>query len=105
MPINETIALASLVRLIQPITKDLYDGAKKIGSSGLNRWEQKGSLQKIGRRIKAIEQVRTIWKPEGPISLREFFHPPKFLVDKKTIRISRIDELPSNAVVVQGIVG
>lgn len=105
MSVNEAIALASVIRLIQPITKDLYEGAKKIGASGLNRWEQKSSIQKIGRRIKAIEQVRTIWKPEGPISLREFFHPPKFLIDKKAVRITRINELSANAVVVQGIVG
>lgn len=105
MPVNETIALASLIRLIQPITKDLYEGAKKIGANGLNRWTQKNSLNKIGKRIKTIEQVRTIWKPEGPISLREFFHPPKFLINKKPVRISRIDELPDNAIIVQGIVG
>ena len=51
MSVNEAIALASVIRLIQPITKDLYEGAKKIGASGLNRWEQKSSIQKIGRRI------------------------------------------------------
>lgn len=105
MAINEATALVSLIRLIQPITKDLYEGAKKVGVRGLNRWEQKSSLHKIGRRIRAIEQVRTIWKPDGPISFREFFHPPKFLVDKKPVRISRINELPVNAIVVQGIVG
>lgn len=105
MPATETIALASVIRLIQPIVKDLYEGAKRIGARGLNRWEQRSSLQKIARRIKTIEQVRTIWKPEGPISFKEFFHPPKFIVEKKPVRISRINELPANAVVIQGIVG
>lgn len=105
MVASEAIVLASLARLIQPIVNDIYSGAKKIGVRGLARWEQKTSWQKIARRIKTIEQVRTIWRPEGAISIREFFHPPKFLYEKKPIRISRINELPGNATIVQGIVG
>lgn len=103
--IIEATAIASTARLLQPLINDLYLGAKKLGSKGLLRWEQKTFASKLARRIRSLEEVRTLWKPDGTISLREFFHPPKLLVNDKPTRISRIAELPSNAVVIEGIVG
>jgi hypothetical protein len=101
----EAVALASAARLVQPLVKDLYEGAKKGGVRGFRRWEQARFAQKLARRIKAIEDVRTLWKPDGAISIREFFHPPKLMVDGKGMHIGRVSDLPSNAVVIQGIVG
>lgn len=100
----ETAAAASLTRLVQPLVKDLYEGAKKVGARGFLRWEQRGFPAKLGRRIRSIESVRTLWKPDA-ISLRDFFHPPKLIVNEKSNFLGRLSELPSNAVVIEGIVG
>lgn len=101
----EAAAASSLTRLVQPLVKDVYEGAKKAGARGLLKWEQKGFAGKLGRRIRAIEDVRTLWRPDGAISLREFFHPPKLVIDKKPVLLSRLTDLPSNAIVIEGIVG
>lgn len=95
---------AAFGRLVTPIVKDIYNGAKKFGVRGLNRWEAKGFAAKIGRRIKSLESVRTLWKPEA-ISLMDFFHPPKLTIGGKSSFVSRLTELPSNLVVIEGIVG
>jgi hypothetical protein len=103
--IIEAAAIASTARLLQPIVGELYQGAKKMGVKGLQRWEARTFASKLARRIRAIEEVRTLWKPEGAISLREFFHPPKLLIDGKPKMVSRVSQLPSKAVVIEGIVG
>lgn len=105
MPAAELLTIASLSRLLQPLIKDLYGIGKKAGIRGLRRWEQLSFPSRLAKQIKAIDQVRTIWKPEGPISLQEFFHPPKVIVDKTPTRISRISDLPGNATIIEGIVG
>lgn len=99
------IATASLARLLEPLIKDLYQGAKKLGVNGLAKWEIKKSTDKIGKRIKAIEVVRTLWKQDGPISLLDFFHQPKLIINEKPTIISRVTELPSNFIVIEGIIG
>lgn len=95
---------AAFGRLVTPIVKDIYEGAKKYGVRGLHRWEAKGFSAKMGRRIKSLENVRTLWKPEA-ISLMDFFHPPKLTIGGKSNFVSRLTELPSNLVVIEGIVG
>lgn len=95
---------AAFGRLATPIIKDIYEGAKKFGVRGLHRWEAKGFAAKMGRRIKALESVRTLWKPEA-ISLMDFFHPPKLIINGKPSFIGRLSELPANLVVIEGIVG
>lgn len=94
----------SLSRLLQPIIKDIYEGAKKAGARGLLKWDQRGFPAKLSRRIKAIENVRTLWKPD-PISLRDFFHPPKVFLNDKPEFLGRLSQLPSNTIVIEGIVG
>jgi len=101
----EAAAIASTARLLQPLITDLYQGSKKLGAKGLQRWEVRTFAGKLARRIRAIEEVRTLWKPEGPISLREFFHPPKLLIAGKPRMVSRVSDLPAKAVVIEGIVG
>lgn len=105
MPVQEILTVASLTKLLQPLVKDFYSLAKKAGIRGLKRWEQANFSNRLAKQIKLIDQVRTIWKPEGPISLQEFFHPPKVLVNKKPKTISRIGDLPGNAILIEGIVG
>lgn len=104
MIVETGIAAGSLARLLQPLIKDIYEGAKRLGARGFTRWEQKTFPAKLSRRIKSLENVRTLWKPE-PLSLQEFFHPPKLVIEEKPTFLSRLAQLPSNAVVIQGIVG
>lgn len=102
----ETVtAIASTARLLQPLINDLYQGSKRIGARGLLKWDQRTFPQKLARRIRALEQVRTLWKPDGSIALNEFFHPPKVLIEGKPVTIHRLADLPGNAIVIEGIVG
>jgi len=102
---TEIAAGAALGRLLQPLVKDLYEGAKRAGATGLQKWDQRGFLAKLGKRIGALENVRTLWKPDATISLREFFHPPKLHIGNKAVLVTRLSDLPTNATIIEGIVG
>ena len=104
MAMMETITIASLARLAGPLVGDLYRQAKKVGARGLDKWGVDASVRKIGTRLKALDTVRTIWKTE-PISMQSFFHPPKLIIDRQPRFISRLNELPENNVIIEGIVG
>jgi predicted NACHT family NTPase len=105
MAISEALTAAYISRLILPLVKELYEGSKRAGLRGLKRWDAAAAATKIAKRIKQIDQVRTIWKPEEPISLKDFFHPPKLIIKHSAQRVARLSDLPSNAVVIEGIVG
>lgn len=95
---------ATLGKLLAPLIKDILSEARKLGVRGLSRWEQKTFPTKIGHRIKAIEDVRTIWKPES-VSLLTFFHPPRVVINRRPTFINKLSDLSHQAVVLEGIVG
>lgn len=100
----EATTAAGLGRLLAPLVKEILAGARKIGVRGLQRWEQRTFPSKIGARIKVIENVRTIWKPDA-ISLLKFFHPPRLVIDGKPNLVNKLSDIDSSLIVLEGIVG
>lgn len=97
--------IATTARLLQPLITDLYQGSKKAGVRGLQRWEQQKFPQKLARRIRALEEVKTVWKPDGGVSLLDFYHPPKVELDGKGSLVNRLSELGTDNLIIEGIVG
>lgn len=95
---------AAIGKLLTPLIKDVLAGAKRFGVRGFQRWEQKTFPTRIGNRIKSIENVRTIWKPDA-ISLLSFFHPPKLLIGGRPTIVKKLSDVPGQNVVLEGIVG
>ncbi len=98
-------AAASLSRLAAPLIKDLYDGAKKFGATGLARWSGQSINRTVGDRIKHLEEVRTLWTPDINTPLRDFFHPPKLETGDGAKLITTLSGLPSKRIIISGIVG
>lgn len=100
-----SLTLVSLTRLAQPIVKDIYEKAKKSGLREFAKWELNAAPGKIARRIKKIDEVKTLWKSNATTSIRGFIHPPKILIGDENTIISRLSDLPENRIIVEGIVG
>ena len=105
MPIATAAAIPTTARVLQPIINDIYARAKKVGVAGVKRWEARTFPAKLARRIRSLETVKTLWKPEGGVSLLEFYHPPKIKMGDKPTLISRLSELGSENLIIEGIVG
>ena len=98
-------AVASTAKLLQPLINDLYAGSKKAGASGLQRWELRTFPQKLAKRLRSLEQVKTLWKPEGGVSLLDFYHPPRLYLNEKPQLVHRLSEVGTENLVIEGIVG
>ncbi|WP_426390258.1 NACHT domain-containing protein [Variovorax sp. R-27] len=98
-------AIASTAKLLQPVINDLYSGAKKAGIRGLQRWDQQKFPQKLAKRLRSLEQVKTLWKPDGGVSLLDFYHPPKLALKDRPQLVHRLAEIGIENLVIQGMVG
>lgn len=98
-------AIATTAKLLQPVINDIYSGAKKAGVRGLQRWDQQRFPQKLARRLRSLEEVKTLWKPDGGVSLLDFYHPPKLTLKEKPQLVHRLSELGTENLVIQGMVG
>lgn len=103
--IISTASIASLTRLTQPILKDLYTQAKKIGIRGLDNWQTTQAAGKIARRIKRIDNVQTLWTSNQAKSIQTFIHPPKVIFNNQPKITTRLHDIPYQATIIEGIVG
>ena len=102
----ESAAIATGARFLSPLIKDLYEGAKRFGTNGLSKWELRTFPRKLATRMLAIEQVRTLWKPDGPVSLNDFYHPPRIrLPGAKPKLATRLKDISEKNIILEGIVG
>ncbi|WP_431778049.1 hypothetical protein [Ottowia caeni] len=93
MPLATSAVISSTARLLTPLINDLYKGAKKIGARGFQKWEEKTFPKKLARRIRAIDEVKTIWSPEKEASLSSFYYPSRLIVDGNPKLATRLAEL------------
>lgn len=105
MPLATAAVISSTARLLTPLINDLYKGAKKIGVRGFQKWEEKTFPRKLARRIRAIDEVKTIWSPEKEASLSSFYYPSKLIVEGKSKLTTRLADLEGKNAVVEGTVG
>lgn len=105
MSLATAAVISSTARLLTPLVTDLYKGAKKIGARGLQKWEEKTFPKKLARRIRAIDEVKTIWNPEKEASLSSFYYPSKLILEGKPKLATRLAELEGKNAVIEGTVG
>lgn len=105
MSLATAAVISSTARLLTPLINDLYKGAKKIGARGFQKWEEKTFPRKLARRVRAIDEVKTIWSPEKEISLASFYYPSKLIVEGKPKLATRLAELEGKNSVIEGTVG
>lgn len=105
MSLATAAVISSTARLLTPLVNDLYKGAKKIGARGFQKWEEKNFPRKLARRIRAIDEVKTIWSPEKETSLSIFYYPSKLIIEGKPKLATRLTELEGKNSVIEGTVG
>ena len=104
MPITG-FEMAAATRLIAPVVKDLYSGAKGNLEKSFKKWRVDGYAPKLSKKIGNTDKVKTIWSPDKDISLLSIYYPSKILLEGKRKEVSTIDDFGSNSIVVEGIVG
>lgn len=97
--------ITTTARLLSPIINDLYKGAKKIGARGLLRWEATTFARKLARRLRIIDEVKTIWSPDKEVSIATTYYPSKIIRNSKAVPITRLSDLGEGNVVIEGTVG
>ena len=78
---------------------------KKIGARGLQKWGEKTFARKLAKRVRAIDEVKTIWNPEKEVSLSSFYYPSKLIIEGKPKLATRLFELDGKNAVIEGTVG
>lgn len=105
MSLATAAIISSTARLLTPLINDLYRGAKKIGARGFEKWDERTFPRKLARRIRAIDEVKTIWSPEKEASLSIFYYPSKLIIEGKPKLATRLAELEGKNAVIEGTVG
>lgn len=105
MAVATAATISSTAKLLTPLINDLYQGAKKIGARGFQKWEAKTFPRKLAQRIRAIDEVKTIWSPEKEASLSSFYYPSKLIIEGKPKLATRLFDLDGKNAVIEGTVG
>jgi len=94
-----------LARVMAPVLKDLYAGAKGQVAQALNRLTTTAGAKKLVSTLVKMEKVKTIWSAEDEVSLKKFYYPSKLSIDDEAQIIDSVDVLPEGNLVIEGIVG
>jgi NACHT domain len=97
--------ISTTARLLSPIINDIYKGAKKAGAKGFDRWDVTTFPKKFAKRLRVIEEIRTLWNPDKDVSLLDFYYPSKVIIQTQKKPLARLSELSPGNTVIEGIVG
>lgn len=97
-----SIALALLKKPIEAVGAIATGKAKEQ----IARIRASGNLKILYQKLNATQKVKTIWNVDRALALTSFYFPAKIRTRDGIVQpLSRLDDLPSNAVVLSGIVG
>jgi len=97
--------IATTASLLRPLINDIYNGTKKIGLRGLSRWNEANFPRKIAKRLRQLEEVKTIWSPDKAVPVQSFYYPSKLLLNGSATPITRINDIGDRNTIIEGIVG
>lgn len=101
--LEPTFAVAPLV--VKPVN-DLYDFIKDKISQKLDERAIRKVQATLAERIESVQKVKTIYKGDSAINLKEFYYPTKIRTNKKANPISYIGDITTEKnLVIQGTVG
>ncbi len=98
-------AIATTAKLLSPIISDIYKGAKSAGAKGFLAWDSSTFPKKLARRLRTLEEVRTIWTPDKDVSLLTFYYASRMEIDGLTATPHRLADVGPRQLVIEGIVG
>lgn len=97
-----TVALALLKKPIESAGLVASGRAKDV----VARLRASGNLRKLHQKLNATQKVKTIWNVDRALVLSSFYFPAKVKTQAGGIQqLMSVDDLPTNAVVLSGIVG
>jgi hypothetical protein len=97
-----TLALALLKKPVEAVGAIATGKAKEV----IARVRATGSLKSLYQKLNATQKVKTIWNVDRALALSSFYFPAKIKTRTGVIQpLSKLDDLPSNAVVLSGTVG
>jgi len=99
------LTITLLSRVLAPLFKDLYTGAKGQAKQSLDKLSTVTGTRKLATTLMRIEKVKTIWSTEDDVSLKKFYYPSMLDIDDNNEAIHSIYNLPDGNLVVEGIVG
>lgn len=101
--LEPTFAVAPLV--VKPIN-DLYDFIKDKITQKFDERAIKKVQSTLTERIESVQKVKTIYKGDSAINLKEFYYPTKIKFNSELKQISSIGDIPtSRNIVLQGTAG
>jgi NACHT domain len=103
MPLLEIVTAG---RVLAPIIKDIYQGAKGELRSSFDHWKASNFSEKLAKKIAITDKVKTIWRPDKDSSLIKFYYPSQIIVDNINSRkIESVKDFGEENIVIEGIVG
>jgi len=94
-------ALALLRKPIEAISEVAIGRAKEY----VSKLRSASALKTLYGKLNATQKVKTIWNVDRPIAIGSFYYPARIESKHGSQQLSSLDELPSNHVVLSGIVG
>lgn len=97
-----TIALGLLKKPIEAVAGVATGKSKEV----IARLRATGNLKTLYQKLNSTQKVKTIWNVDRALALNSFYFPAKIRTRDGVIQpLTKLDDLPSNAVVLSGIVG
>ena len=97
-----SIALALLKKPIEAVGAVATGKAKEA----IARIRATGNLKTLYQKLNSTQKVKTIWNVDRALSLSSFYFPAKIKTRDGVIQpLTKLDDLPTNAVVLSGTVG
>ncbi|WP_426780928.1 NACHT domain-containing protein [Pseudomonas syringae] len=99
------MSAALLARVLAPVFKDLYSGAKGEVQKSLHKISTVAGVKKLATTLAKLDKVKTIWSADEDVSIHKFYYPSSLSIEGNNILVESTNDLPEGNIVIQGIVG
>ncbi|AYQ41773.1 hypothetical protein BLA9940_05409 [Burkholderia aenigmatica] len=101
---STTVTIAT--RVLAPLIKDIYDGAKRAGLKGFSRWNAPNISEILAKKIIRVESVRTLWQTDKTVRVSDFYYPLSvYDSDWNQHLVEGLESFANPQVVIEGFVG
>lgn len=106
--IGAALSVAAGSKVVEKICDEIFSAGKDFFKEQKIKKINKNAFRTIYRKIQSVENVKTIWKVDDEVNLRQFYYPSKIFIptSNSTIQVDRVSDISEKTnIIIEGTAG
>lgn len=106
--VGTALGIAAGAKVVEKLCDEIFESGKDFFKQQKIKKINKLAFRTIYRKIQSVENVKTIWKVDDEVNLREFYYPSKIQIpsSKKVLTASKVSDVSIKTnIIIEGTAG